>query len=986
MSTFHANPSWSSVMDEEQDSSFTGDTEHSVLDIGGDLRDDNFFKLVQDFLGSQSGERLRFDIPTCKNRLLIQVGLMREDNKVSWEKIVKWLQNIFPMYQSSDFRSLIERSIVIALSLSGDAREIFLDSDVNFEYVGPICDTLGIGKTDLLAMSDFSDRAKCSEVTNGLILELSNFISREEIDVIVLVSWLRNFKPQFCSDGKIQKACKFLQTKVKKLKLDYQMHQRSRSRRNGMEKFLQAKFELVPKVLYVKTRKPHGENRMKKHFLTKYSNSEKLTEQFHTDNEVLVATSKIICNSPSQSNGGENLKAKSEENAKKNVYRFAVKSERVCAVQSKHTNNLLKVKEECDPSTSEHPLETKELTICSVGSPEAAKAEALTLLDVSMLLLQKLSSVYGEKTEESKQVSKDLLQKHFLLMLNEDPVMKEFSERVKTFQKVTSPLHFLDCNAHFLHEISDAVEQQVLSFEREIILSTGEKLGRDKNPKFSSFVNFSESAASRYIQMACDVLSPRGETKHSCRKQWLHFCWAREKPSRLAVSQSNRFNNYFEGAAGLVHHHADIINFFSDPALSNTFDQLNVIQESVRDDASDQVIQALVCVLAIIYCKILGPYWQLLKSSAEYVYFHRYVHCLYQSLVQWSEDSSLLLLPEYSENNMFHQFPLQEKCFDGVFSYCRPNSENQYAALIRKCLEKIMKTIAKVTEANLKDFLPGGVYCQDPAPEISAKLRNCQVSHLMGEYAYGHAYLYKSKKQDSSAAAPMSNSLDASKYGSSILRSNGFAIVLDHSNTNPVQISSGNSTAPSEVVAHCQGHIPGSSMVKCLQMPREDMDPKGKKKLFQDITTRNSILVAVAKNGGPCTNKQDVDHLLAKLDGASHAQKREAIRCEISYQKVILGSRDKNLNQIGFSLADMVAKLKLVLPDNGDACVGTVTERSVCNKEDEMGHSQHHYTHDTTSPDPKSLINIGINLRKNRMHTYKNYRENFEFKFSPVHD
>ena len=37
MSTFHVNPSWSSEMDEGQDSSFTGDAKHSVFDIGEDL-------------------------------------------------------------------------------------------------------------------------------------------------------------------------------------------------------------------------------------------------------------------------------------------------------------------------------------------------------------------------------------------------------------------------------------------------------------------------------------------------------------------------------------------------------------------------------------------------------------------------------------------------------------------------------------------------------------------------------------------------------------------------------------------------------------------------------------------------------------------------------------------------------------------------------------------------------------------------------------
>ena len=210
---------------------------------------------------------------------------------MSWGKIVKWLQNIFPMYHSSDFRSLIERSIATALSLSGDARKNFLESDVNFEYVGPICDSFGIGRMDLLEMSDFSDRAKCCEVTNGLILELSNFISREEMDVLVLVSWLRNFNPQFCSNGNIQKASKVLQTKLKKLKSDYPLYQRSRSRRNGMmETFLHAKFELLPKAEYFKTKK---NSRMKKRFLKKYRNSEMLTKRFNRDKDVLTSTKKI---------------------------------------------------------------------------------------------------------------------------------------------------------------------------------------------------------------------------------------------------------------------------------------------------------------------------------------------------------------------------------------------------------------------------------------------------------------------------------------------------------------------------------------------------------------------------------------------------------------------------------------------------------------------------------------------------------------------
>ncbi len=104
---------------------------------------------------------------------------MREEQDISWVDLIQWLQKIAPMFQSADFRSLIERNTTTALSLTGDARQKFLESDVNFEFVGPICDSIRIGRRDLLEMSDFSDRAKLTALTNGLILELTHFIFHE---------------------------------------------------------------------------------------------------------------------------------------------------------------------------------------------------------------------------------------------------------------------------------------------------------------------------------------------------------------------------------------------------------------------------------------------------------------------------------------------------------------------------------------------------------------------------------------------------------------------------------------------------------------------------------------------------------------------------------------------------------------------------------------------------------------------------------------
>uniref|UniRef100_W5MQC0 Zgc:109744 n=1 Tax=Lepisosteus oculatus TaxID=7918 RepID=W5MQC0_LEPOC len=777
------------------------------------LGDETFFKLVENFIGSQSGKRPDISRIPCNNRFLVQVGLIREENQASWSNVVKWLERLFPRYKSIDFQNLIESAIATVLRLSGKQKRAFLEENVDFEFVGPICDRLGIRRTDLLELSDFSDRVKFVRLTNGLVLELQNFIAQQKIDPSVLVCWLRNFCPQFCGDGNVVKASRFLENKLEKLKIEGQIQQKRRYRGN---KFFKMEFELFPNL--------HGAEEQ-----IMRSSYKKLLPKIQIKKET------------------EGLRNQKEENPTWTLHAI---TENTAVLSQCLTYE----------QTNQEGFQDQSSTV---------EVEVLTLLDVSVLAFQKLLEVYGTKTEQCNQAFGELLKEHFALMSEEDSVMKAFGERINLCRQeyfaVPSLLHFLRCNTYFLHDLSDATEKQIMCFEREITSVAGGKLGRDKNPKFANFVNFTESSSSRYIHMACDVLSHHSEAKHGCREQWLDFCQISGKTSKLTNGRSNRFINYFEGAAGLIHHHSDITTFFSEH-LSRALQKPNVIQESVKDDACDHIIHTLVCVLALVYCKIIGPYWQLLKSTAEYFYFHRYVQCLHQKLDQWSVDASPMLVPEYSNTNLFQQFPLQEKCFHGVFSCC--TVKNKYLPLIKKSLETIMKTFVTVIERNFKDFLPGGEYSQDPTLGVCAKLRPCQLRQLMGEYPFGHG-----------CTNQMLQSSD-------------------------VQRSFYTSQRSSEE----------SSQVTHFQMPEKDIESKKKKmKRLQHISNKNSILAAVVKSGGPCRTKQDVDCLLSKLVGANHAQKREAIRLQISYQKVILGSKDRNLNHIGFSLKDMVEKLKMVL-------------------------------------------------------------------------
>ncbi|XP_071391776.1 uncharacterized protein [Centroberyx affinis] len=850
-------------MEEDQDFSLSG----KAAVTEANLRDDTFWKLVADFLGPQTGEGLELDKAPSKNRLLIQVGLMKEDNNIPWRSIMEWLQKIFPEHQSADFRCLIETGIATTLSLGSDARLTFLESDANFNFVGPICDSIGVERAHLLEVRDFSEQAKSIEVTNGLILELTNFVAREKIDPVILVTWLRNFNPEFCKDGDIRKANKFLRPKIKKLKLYYRSYETRSHRRNTVrENLLQSPFELVPNKVDVRR---IAKKRLKK---TQWLNYRKVTIKEEYDSYEIM-----------QDEERPFLHLESDE-------------------------KKMKVKEE-DFTSSDGSDQDLDKSNCEDETPDD-KGEALTLLDIAMLSVQKLTSVYGGKTDASKQVSMDLLKNQYALTCKEHPAMMQFEENIESltaYTSLVSPLAFLHYNAHFLVDIHDAVEQQIMSFEREIMQATGEKLGRDRNPKFKRFVNFSESATSRYIHMVCDVLSPRAPAKENYRKHWVAFCEEKKNPSRLAVNLSNRFNNYFEAAAGLIHHHKEIALFFSDLLLLNNDDCPNVILESVTADAADNVIQSLVCVLAIIYCKILGPYWQLLKSVGEYSLFSQYVLCLYQKLLEWSKDPSTLLEPELIVN-VFLQTPLQEKTFDRVFQYCGQWHTDR--DLIRTFLKKMVKVVAAVTEENLRDFLPGGKYGQSPPADVCLQMTSCTFSVLMGEYPFGHAYPYKTERPDK-----------ASKH-SSKNDSSGSSQEDDHLSDSAEDTfeESPHWSANKSALVGRKGDRSHQSK-KAYRLYKKEMmggntwrhDPNETDHVPENMD-REYIMATVSKNGGPCKTRQDVDKLLLRFDGKPRAVKWEALRCEILYQKMVLNNNDPNLDELGSANSVMAAKLKLALP------------------------------------------------------------------------
>lgn len=839
--------------------------------------DDFYFNLLDDFLGSQTGESLNLDKKPCTNRLLVQVGLIREDNNALWMNVIKWLRKIFPMFQTADFQGLIERNTETAMSLTGDSRKSFFESNVNFEFVGPICDSIGISRTDLLEMSDFSDRAKLTDVTNGLILELTSFIEREKIDPVVLVSWLCNFDTTFCSDGKIQKSNRLLQASLKRFRIQCRKNQTRRNRSSGVyDEFLRSPFTLTPDPL------EDHEFRMIKGNLRRKCLLFQTKQNFPTTKVKEESEPFDISDSQAEYDQNTNISLAYRKNQHKPE----------CDSESDQTFCQINVKKEADYHCQ--PIEP----VCDLkDETKVDTGDCLSILDVAVLSLQKLTEMYGGRTDGANLVSMNLLKNQFELMLQEDLYMRSLNKTILAYnsaenQRVVPPLDFLHCNTHFLLNFIDVVEKQIMSFEREIVNTTGDMLGRDKNPKFKGFLNFEESAVTRYINMACEILCPKGESNNNYRRHWLAFCIERNNPSRLPVNQSNRFINYFEAAAALVHHYSDVALFVSDLQLLN--DDLNIFLESIHSDASDDAIQALVCVVALVYCKVLGPFWQLLKSDAQYVLFGKYLFCLYEKLLEWSQDASSLLQPE-TVTNVFLQVPMQEKNFPGIFSFCHGNATNQYGALMKECLQRMMKVIAAVMEENLKDFLPGGLYCKDPSGEFMEQFANCTLSQLMGEYPFGHAYSYSKNRPDKAQVQTEDNASDNSDSNATISSTQDPA-VKSHSVSKPY-------------IMFDRANLRPLNKLKTKQLNKQKQKVK-----MRDQNYKKMLIASVTKNGGPCKTIQDVDQLLERMEGSHHVQKREVIRYELNYQKFVIGCRDKRLNRLGFSLSDLVNKLKAILP------------------------------------------------------------------------
>ena len=210
-------------------------------------------------------------------------------------------------------------------------------------------------------------------------------------------------------------------------------------------------------------------------------------------------------------------------------------------------------------------------TEMSLGFTEIAVDDSVTLLEKTLEVLEDLSdSLCKTSTEdvESNQKEKqeqflEFLKKMKCTMSDRSSVNKSFNQRLSEYKQELlngedASTHFLFCNAHFLLGLVAATENALKFSENQM-----GKLGRDRDEKFDSFSNSSETSTFRLIRLATEVFGPRGDEKSGCRREWVAYLESLGKKSKFTCFRSNRFNNTFENASAIIHHKDDMVSFFN---------------------------------------------------------------------------------------------------------------------------------------------------------------------------------------------------------------------------------------------------------------------------------------------------------------------------------------------------------------------------------------------------------------------------------------
>ena len=229
--------------------------------------------------------------------------------------------------------------------------------------------------------------------------------------------------------------------------------------------------------------------------------------------------------------------------------------------------------------------------------------------------------------------------------------------------------------------------------------------------------------------MGCDTLGPRGDEKNGCHGDWLAYCASLKKSSQPSSFRSNRFNNLFASAAGLVYHQQDILHFFELRKPSN------LKQKSVLADASCQKLNTMLLGLALMFVYITGPFWIFVRSEIHYFDQYTFIQPMREILKGMSEHPEMIL-QEGSIPDELNAFCIRNEPAAEAVCQAREELPQDHRHLLEMVIKGLAGEFVIALERQLADFLPGGKYGSAPTEEDRQRMAHCQLTNQVGEACF----------------------------------------------------------------------------------------------------------------------------------------------------------------------------------------------------------------------------------------------------------
>ena len=569
----------------------------------------------------------------------------------------------------------------------------------------------------------------------------------------------------------------------------------------------------------------------------------------------------------------------------------------------------------------------------SLGMVTVAKEDSATLLEITVSLLQEIQQLYSgwrNTEEDGNEVFRQMLSRLTSVMTDRAALNKKFDKELKKFliTELGTEIcfHFLHCNAHFLLGLSRVCDESLKRIEK----SEGRKLGRDAFPEFSNYQK-TETATTRVLRLTCDLMGPRGDEKSGCRAEWVGFCEEKKVRSQMTSYRSNRFNCFFQSAAAILHHLQDLLCFLQDGYLPHPNRKIR----SVAADIKDETLLSFVCAVAILYFQVTGPFWKLLESNVKYLEFYKYIQEMESAFLQWQEDASDLLDPNWP--GLFgRKFQLTSEMRQSTFQFAASYPK------VKSSLELLMKDLLAVTRLQLADFLQGGKYAKDQPPEVEKALSHCPLTNLLGENVFGELDFDMNKRRH------------ATFFHRSSLQMTRYNKMPDWLAKKSVEEQASLLKTGRREAANLRKKYREQELRVKLNVRRRLLENQRQQaeKVAKAAARRAALIRQVLAHGGPCQKQQDVAKLIRRhrKAGASIARLKQYLKDEIRFQKTVVVK--KGTLKLAGSLQELKRALEQHLPkERADPDVASLVSSAA---DDLPAPDPLSATSDSPAPDPLS--------------------------------